>query len=258
MDARPKRPGEEAPVQHRSSCALALVLFAQIVVALPARGQGVVFIANGSGDFRTVTAGLEEAVAQTGASLQLETFVWSHGLGRYLSDHADHANHVAQGQRLARLVLAYRQACPCRPVFLVGHSAGSAVVLAAAEVLPPGSIERIILLAPSVSTNYDLRPALTCARCGIDNFHSRRDLLELGVGVTLAGTADRYWEPAAGRVGFRPVIVCPGDAALYAKLREHPWDPCVAWTGHHGGHYGNHGAVFARMYLLPLLTHPAG
>jgi pimeloyl-ACP methyl ester carboxylesterase len=253
LKADPKRPREEAPVRHPSFSALVLMLAALIVVPLPARSQGIVFIANGSGDFRTVTAGLEDAVAQTGAPLQLVTFVWSHGFGCYLSDHADHAHHVVQGRRLAGLVLAYRRACPNRSLFLVGHSAGSAVVLAAAESLPPGSVARIILLEPSVSMDYDLRPALRCAQCGVDNFCSRRDLLELGLGVGIVGTADRRWEPAAGRVGFRPMIACPGDAELYAKLREHPWDRSVAWTGHCGGHYGNHRALFARLYLLPLL-----
>jgi pimeloyl-ACP methyl ester carboxylesterase len=241
-------------VRHAGFTAPVLTLAALAIVALPVRGQGIVLIANGSGDFRTVTAGLEEAVAQTGAPLQLETCVWSHGFCRYLSDHAGHAHQVTEGQRLAGVVMAYARACPSRPIFLVGHSAGSAVVLAAAESLPPDSVARILLLEPSVSTDYDLRLALRCARCGIDNFSSRRDLLELGLGVGVFGTADRCWEPAAGRVGFRPVIACPGDAELYAKLREHPWDRSVAWTGHHGGHYGNNRALFARAYLLPLLT----
>jgi hypothetical protein len=132
------------------------------------------------------------------------------------------------------------------------------VVLAAAEVLPPASVERIVLLAPSVSAGYDLRPALACARCGIDSFCSRRDVFLLGAGVTLAGTADRRWDPAAGRVGFRPVLVYPDDAQLYTKLREHSWDPRVAWTGDQGLHYGSNREEFARAYLLPLLTRCPG
>jgi pimeloyl-ACP methyl ester carboxylesterase len=230
------------------------LLFVLAAAPAAAVAQDVVFIANGSGDFRTTSEGLSCAVAAAAAPLRLETFAWSHGLGCYLSDHSDHANHVAQGRRLAALVAECRRACPDRAVYLVGHSAGCAVVLAAAEALPSGSVERIVLLAPSVSAGYDLRPALACARCGIDSFYSRRDLVQLAAGVTLAGTADRRWEPAAGRVGFRPVLACPGDAALYEKLRQHPWDGCVAWTGDHGLHYGTNREDFARAYLLPLLT----
>ena len=71
---------------------------------------GVAFVANGSGDFHTVSANLCQAVAEAAAPLQVETFVWSRGRGRFVLDHTDHANHLAQGRRLAAQVAAYRQA----------------------------------------------------------------------------------------------------------------------------------------------------
>ena len=40
---------------------------------------GVVFVANGSGDFRTVSTNLSRVVAETGTPLQIETVAWSHG-----------------------------------------------------------------------------------------------------------------------------------------------------------------------------------
>jgi pimeloyl-ACP methyl ester carboxylesterase len=213
----------------------------------------VVYVANSSGDIRTTSAALAQAVEEQRAPLQVETFVWTHGPGRYVSDHVDHANHREQGQVLAGIVAAERQACPGRAVYLVGHSAGAAVVLAAAEALPPDCIERIVLLEPSVSCEYDLRPALRTARRGIDSFSSRRDVVQLGAGVTVAGTADRRWSPAAGRVGFCPACDQPCDGALYTKLREHPWDESVEWAGHHGGHFGVNQPEYTRAYILPLL-----
>ncbi len=241
-------------MRHRVRLALALALAAPWLTPARAAAGDVVFIANGSGDIRSVTAGLETAVAEAGLPLEVETFVWSHGFGRYLADHIDHPYHVAKGYRLAEIVTAYRQAEPGRAIYLIGHSAGSDVVLTAAAVLPPGSIERIILLDPSVSATYDLRPALRCARAGIDSFYSEHELFLLGVGTGIAGTADNRREPPAGRVGFRPVIVCPGDAELYARLRQHPWDPAVAWTGDLGGHYGSNHAEFLAAYVLPLFV----
>jgi pimeloyl-ACP methyl ester carboxylesterase len=211
-----------------------------------------VFVANGSGDFRTVSRNLCEAVAEAAAPLQIETFVWSRGYGRYVLDHTDHANHLAQGRRLAAQVAAYRQACPGLRVYLVGHSAGCAVVLAAAEVLPPDGVDRIVLLAPSVCVSYDLRPALRTARGGIDVFHSSEDTVVLGLGMRLVGTAEGGCRTAAGQCGFTPVLACPTDAALYGKLRQHPWDRVVAWSGHDGGHYGSNQAAFLRAYVLPL------
>jgi pimeloyl-ACP methyl ester carboxylesterase len=123
--------------------------------------EGVVFVANGSGDFRTVSTNLSRVVAETGTPLQIETVAWSHGYGRYLADHIDHDNHLAEGERLAAQVAAYRQTYPGRKVYLVGHSAGCAVVLCAAERLPSGSVDRIILL-----TRRCVR-RMTCGpRCG--------------------------------------------------------------------------------------------
>jgi pimeloyl-ACP methyl ester carboxylesterase len=213
----------------------------------------VVFVANGSGDFRTVSVNLGQVVAEASAPLQIETIAWSHGYGRYVWDHVDHANHLTEGQRLAERVAAYSQAYPGRKIHLIGHSAGCAVVLAAAERLPPGSVDRIILLSPSVCVAYDLRPALRSTRCSIEVFHSEEDRVILGMGMLIVGTADRCCRTSAGQYGFTPVIDSPADAALYGKLRQHPWHQDVAWSGHDGGHYGSNQAGYLRAYVLPLL-----
>ena len=125
--------------------------------------------------------------------------------------------------------------------------------MTAAGHLPPDSIERIILLAPAVSASYDLRPALRTARQGIDVFSNKRDCIYLGWGTRLLGTTDGSREVAAGRYGFRPVVEQPADAVLYTKLRDHPWDPSQAWTGHHGEHSGVEAPGFIRAFVLPLL-----
>jgi pimeloyl-ACP methyl ester carboxylesterase len=215
---------------------------------------GVVFVANGSGDFHTVSNNLGQALAETSVPLEIETFTWSQGYGRYLFDHINHDNHLSQGRLLANQVAAYRQLYPARRIYLVGHSAGCAVILAAAERLPPGSVERIVLLAPSVSQEYDLRPALRTARLGIDVFHSCRDRWILGLCMQIVGTADGHGCSAAGQCGFTPVVVCPEDAPLYSKLRQHPWDPAVEWSGHAGGHYGSNQVGFLKAYVVPLLS----
>jgi hypothetical protein len=95
---------------------------------------------------------------------------------------------------------------------------------------------------------------LACAREGIDVFYSARDVLHLGLGVALIGTADGCWGcKAAGRIGFQPQVSNPEDSFLYAKLRQHPWNHELAWSGNHGGHYGGYQPEFLRAYVLPLL-----
>src|SRR5260370_41162023 len=101
-----------------------------------ASSVGVIFIANGSGDFRTVSGNLSQVVSETASPLQIETLVWSHGGGHYVTDHVDHANHLAQGCLLAAHVVADRRAYPRAPIYLVGHSADSAVIRRGAEALP--------------------------------------------------------------------------------------------------------------------------
>jgi pimeloyl-ACP methyl ester carboxylesterase len=133
---------------------------------------------------------------------------------------------------------------------VVAHSAGCAVALYATETLPPDSIHRLILLAPSVSAGYDIRPALWSAREGVDVFCSKKDWVALGFVTRVVGTTDRAWAKAAGRHGFHP----PGlDQAESTRLRQHFWTPELAWTGHTGGHHGMHNPAFLHAYVFPLI-----
>jgi pimeloyl-ACP methyl ester carboxylesterase len=223
---------------------------------LPSACATVAFVADGAGGFGAASNSLRDAARQTGTPVQVVAVPWTHGYARVLADVLDTDHMRRQGRELAAEVLRFRAAHPETTVHLVGHSAGCQVTLAAAEALPPGSVERVVLLLPAVATDYDLRPTLACARDGVDAFHSEQDVVYLGVWTRVLGTADgRRRTPAAGRVGFRPVICSPADAALYTKLRQHPWHPSLTWTGHHGGHYGVYSPGYLQTFVLPLLGH---
>lgn len=214
----------------------------------------IVYVVDGAGGFEAASRSFRQTVAEANAPLDVRPFHWTHGYCRIISDQM-HARHVQrEGKRLAEVVWNTRQESPAQPIYLVGHSAGCGVVLTAAENLPPNSVEGIVLLAPAVSTKRDLRPALRCAYRGIDTFPSSHDWALLGLGTWLTGTTDRHWlTAAAGRVGFRPSCAGDEDDALYAKLRQYPWDPGLMWTGHKGGHYGAYQPGFLRAFVLPLL-----
>jgi pimeloyl-ACP methyl ester carboxylesterase len=182
--------------------------------------------------------------------------VWSHGCPRILADHIAFGHAREEGRRLAAEVVVLRQGCPDAPVYLVGHSAGCAVVAAAAEWLPPDGVDGIVLLAPALSQGYDLRPVLRCARQRVDVFYSEHDWVYLGLFTSLIGTSDRHWTAASGRYGFLPPAGEPGDFALARRLRQHPWQPGYAATGNRGGHYGIYQPDFLRCYVLPLLGPP--
>lgn len=215
--------------------------------------RGVVICVPGAGGFPLICETLAEAIQEQGLPLAVEPFEWTHGYLRVLSDQLDTEHIYCQSQRLASRILALKRECPGKSISILTHSAGCMVTLEAARQLPPNTLDHIILLAPAVSAQYDIRPALSCAARGVDVFYSRRDWFALGVGVALVGTSDRQWGPAAGRVGFEPPCGCPGDEALLRRLRQHPWDWCVVWAGNWGGHYGAYRPQYMRAYVLPLL-----
>jgi hypothetical protein len=222
----------------------------------PVPPRHVLFVADGAGDYRAASTAIRETAQADGWPLDVRTFVWSHGYMRVFADQLDYEWARARGHDLAGAVLAQRQARPDLPVSLVGHSAGAGVVLAAAEELPPDTLERIVLLAPSVTSSYDVRPALRAARDGMDVFYSGADRLWLGVGAAFVGLADDPAETrAAGRFGFEPPAIAPADEPLYAKLRQYEWTPAMDRVGHDGGHFGAYAPGHLRRFVLPLFRY---
>jgi hypothetical protein len=213
--------------------------------------QGVVFVADGSGDLRQVADALTNVVLEDHIPLCVQRVQWTHGKGAVFLDLYDQAHQKAQGLIVAQQVLAYRTAHPDQRICLVGYSSGAGVVLAAAEQLPAASVDRIVLLSPSVAARHDLRPSLRCSREGIDAFRSEWDIISLA--LTAMGTADGVGLPVAGRTGFSPVVECPGDELLYQGLRQHLWDSSSRWAGHDGGHFGCFNSNFLRTCVLPPL-----
>lgn len=214
----------------------------------PKSERPVVFVADGAGDFRACSGSLKKTAAADGLSFEVVTFVWSHGFLRNMADQTDVTHIRDRADRLAELVRKQKELRPNIPVTMVAHSAGSAVVIAAAERLPPNSVERIVLLSPSLSESYDVSRAMEATSDGIDVFVSEKDWLWLGVLVRMLGTPDDpYASRAAGRHGF---VTARGDAS---KLRLHRWTPEENKLGHDGGHFGGYQPDFLRRRVFPLL-----
>lgn len=210
------------------------------------------FAVNGSGSLHFTSTALERAVADACLPLEVVVVEWSQG--SVVADHTDWEHAQEQGCRLAERIASYHQAHPSQAIYLVAHSAGSGVALTAAAAVPPNVVNRIVLLAPSVSTEYDLRPALRGTKDGIDVFYSRRDVFSLGFGVRFVGTSDGGQGcQAAGRFGFQAQAETPEDELLYAKLRQYPWDRCQARAGNPGFHSGARRPRFLHEFVLPLL-----
>ncbi|MCE9564727.1 MAG: hypothetical protein K8U57_22060 [Planctomycetes bacterium] len=249
--SRGQAPQQAAPVEHRTYCSGWTSLKPE--VGKPEVGP-LVWVLDGAGDLKGCSNSLVAANTLTDTPVELSVFPWSHGYRKLYKDQTDAEHAREQGRRLAEAILERKAREPGRRVVIVSHSAGSAVALAAGDVMPIDAVDRVILLAPSVSTGYDVRPTLWSSREGIDVFCSKKDWVALGFVVRVVGTADGYRASAAGRWGFQP----RGSKALAdaeaARFRQHFWTEDMAWTGHTGGHHGVNAPEFVRTYLHPLIA----
>jgi pimeloyl-ACP methyl ester carboxylesterase len=221
-------------------------------ISPPSRVGGAVFVADGAGNFQAFSKTLRDVIYHAKQPTYVHTFEWSHGYGRILADQLGYDYAQNAGKALASQIEEFHAAYPTCRIFVAGHSAGSSVVLSALENLPPNVVERAFLVAPSVSADYDLAPALRHVGDAIHVYYSPADWWYLGFATQVVGTQDRSWlVPAAGRVGFRFAPVT-GDESLRAKLRQHPWKARDGETGNLGGHFGAYQPEFLRRNLLPL------
>ena len=242
-------------------------LEAEAGVAEPVSGpgyEGLVVTAAGVGGFDLCGTALRYVMGAQGQQYAFHNFPWGHGLGRWFADLTDVNNRDAKAAQLADAVRQFKSWKRNVPVFLVGKSGGSGLVVKALERLEERSVERAILLAPALSPDYDLSAALRALSHDMIVFWSPLDVFLLGLGTHVFGTADRIRTASAGLVGFR-VPTLPAstpDAAQhdfpYAKLRQVKWSVRMVAAGHLGGHFGADSPVFLRNYVVPLLRTEAG
>lgn len=218
------------------------------------RVDAVVFVADGAGNFQGCSLMLRDTTQNDRLPVRIQTFEWSHGYCRILADQLSHHHAKRAGKALAREVEDYHARHPRCRIYLLGHSAGATVVLAALEECPLGIVDRAFLLSPSVSAAYDLVPALTNVRHAVHVYTSKHDWWYLGLATHIFGTQDRrYLTPASGRHGFRFVPATPEQESLRSKLKQHPWRQRDAATGNLGGHFGAYQPEYLRRNVLPLV-----
>jgi pimeloyl-ACP methyl ester carboxylesterase len=181
-------------------------------------------------------------------------FVWTHGWGQVFRDLQDTPHLTCKADELAALIVQYREQEPDRPVYLLAKSGGAGLALLAAGQLPPGTLERIVLLSAAVSPGYDLRPALRATRGEIVSFYSCLDRVILGAGTRIFGTVDRVYSPGAGMCGFEPPPDLDDEgAALYRRVVQIHWKPSMLLQGYAGMHSGNSYPLFLLGQVAPWL-----
>lgn len=220
----------------------------------PATKRGLIVIVGGVGGIENLKLSLQWALHHAGMEAEVQNFEWTHGKGHIFKDLQDTRNHIQKTKELVEEIHKVKNADPERPIYLIGRSAGTVVALAAAAELPPQTLERIILLSPAVSANFDLGPALRATRHEIVSFSSDLDWLVLGWGTQRFGTADRYYASSAGLGGFTPPPDADADTQeLYHRLVQVRWTPSMILHGHTGGHIGTTLPTFLASDVVPWL-----
>ncbi len=200
---------------------------------------------------RNVAAGLRQANFQ-GA---VEIYDWTRkpillGLSNLGGD-------PRQASVIASMIVNYENQYPGRPVYLLGHSAGCKMVVKSLEALPAGyQVDRAILLASCLATDYDLRPAMAHTRLGIVNFNSIVDVTLSQPLTSLAGVTLGKFDLASGVFGFKtPSGIVGAERDDYKQmLNQKSFKPEMIALGNLGGHFGATKPAFVAKQIAPILA----
>lgn len=203
----------------------------------------------------TITQGLKRADVPTA----IEFFDWTKGPHMFVYNHLNRPRNREQAKLAAAKIVAYQQQYPGRPVHVVGYSGGGTMAVMTLEALPPGvRVTNAVVIGSTMSTNYDLRTAMSHTEQGIHNFYSYLDVPMLEGFCLLTGTGDGKYNLSSGMVGFStPKSLTPAEREAYAQgLHQQPFEPAMLKDGHWGGHFGWIGPIVLERHIAPLLSTP--
>lgn len=214
--------------------------------------RGVIFTLDGVGGFNLATTAMMLAFKLAGLPHRVEQLYWSHGFGRWLLDLQDKNRLEEKAEELAEKIMSKYLAGV--EVYIVAKSAGCAIALKALSLVPAESVRKVVLLAPAVSPDYRLTPALRAVKEKIFAFWSPNDAFIFGIGTTLFGTADGAYCRSAGMIGFNTPGKADGETMrLYQKLQQIQWQPSMLLALNFGDHQGSVTVPFLQNHVVPLL-----
>jgi pimeloyl-ACP methyl ester carboxylesterase len=216
---------------------------------------GLVIIVEGIGGLDIIGLSADHSFKKAGLPHEIHHFNWTHGIGRHFRHLQDTQHVLKKANELAAFIRDYRARHPNRPIYVIGKSGGTGLVLLALQTLPANTVERVILLSAAVAPTFDLRDALRATRREVVSFHSRHDRLILGWGTSKFGTIDRYYGPSAGLNGFTiPERLDDGDRVLYRRLVQVPFSARMLLEGTSaGGHQSTSMPWFLSAEVVPWL-----
>ena len=203
---------------------------------------GKTYYLDGAGNWGFGANGVPTGLREAGYRGDVEHYVWTTTYSPLL-DQWNTSGAKRRGAELAQRIREYRAAHPDNAVNIVALSAGTGVAVWAVEDLDENcKIDNLVLLASSLSHDYDISRALAHVSGRIYVYCSQRD----GVlrSVPLIGTIDgRRGVAAAGQVGLTPPPLSRG------RVVNVEWDPSYTAYGWSGGHTDCTSQPFVRQIL---------
>jgi pimeloyl-ACP methyl ester carboxylesterase len=223
--------------------------------------KGLVIVLSGAGDMMGEVTSIQSGLNAGHVDWALEHFSWSQGGVFHDQTGVDQNRRMAS--RLARRIEGYEAQYPARPVYLVGVSAGTGILVWCLEDLQEGAhVTGAVLLSSSLQSHYDLGPALMHIKDRMYVFRNSPADMVLAAGVMATGSVDRGGLLAGGLYGFTaPGKPTEPTALLYKeKLVEISWGPGDVFLGNPGDHLGPTRSAFVHYRVAPLVLGkgPAG
>ncbi len=219
--------------------------------------RGLVIVLPGVEGFSYLNRSIAHGLARGGVTHAIEIYDWTYGRCWQLWSLRSRRRHTEQATLLAAKIAAYQTEYPGRPLHLVGHSGGGAMIAYTLEALEPGrKITGGIMLVPALSPGYSLKLAVARTERGIWNFCSHGDVLFLGVATLLFGTTDGRHGVSAGNLGFASRVVQDAVHSETAVLRNVGYHWNMLSTGHWGGHLSISSSRFIARDVAPLIREP--
>jgi hypothetical protein len=223
--------------------------------------KGLVIVLPGIEGRSTLNIDIAQGLADGGVRCAVEVHDWTTARLVFAFYHLRSGSfHAVQAVRLAKRITDYQDEFPGRPVVLVGHSGGAALILQTLPLLGDRKISGAVLLAVAVSSACDTTSARRYAVNGFWSFHSPFDWFQLGLGTLVVGTFDGKYGISAGMLGFRdagPGETAPGETIPspddIAPLRQIRYRFAMLKSWHFGGHWGYANRLFAAEWLGPIV-----
>jgi len=257
-------PGGCVPSGHPSAGSLAKSWFIapwnNSELAFPERlDQGYTIVLPGIWGSAPLDHGIVKGLVDADVPSTIELYDWTEGPLLLVYNLRALAHNRIEATKIAGKIVAYQDRFPGRPVNVIGYSGGAGVAVLALECLPPGRrVRSVILLAPTLAPDYDLRGALAHADLGVHSFHSPADAPILMVLTTAFGTMEGRHTLAAGAVGFSvPQGVTENQRDQYtARVSQQAYSLDMLASGHPGGHFGWTSRAFVAKWIAPLVGPP--